>query len=272
VAIDLNKLGIRVLPAIFFVPPFIWMVKFLSIHVFFVFVMIVMSLGSREFKKMMQGIEGDFYWFPSFVTMAALLTSAYYGVFPAGDIFSLGFVLILLYGLMVKTNTENGMRSAGLSLLGTFYLAVPLSYQLRLKHIDSHGADLLLMLYIVIWLGDSAAYLFGSMFGKHRLAPNVSPKKSVEGAVFNILFAVIGAVGYSHFWLKDLSLTHGIIIGLIVGISGMLGDLVESLWKRCASIKDSADLIPGHGGILDRIDSLVLSSPLLYIYYVNIVL
>lgn len=128
------------------------------------------------------------------------------------------------------------------------------------------GGYTVISVLAAIWICDTAAFYIGSAFGKHKLFPRVSPNKSWEGAVGGFLFAVMGAVAAKYLVLSYLSLGSAIILGIIVGIFGQVGDLIESLIKRDAGVKDSSNLIPGHGGILDRFDSLLLVSPIVYLY------
>jgi phosphatidate cytidylyltransferase len=130
---------------------------------------------------------------------------------------------------------------------------------------------LIVSIFASIWICDSAAFFGGTALGKHKLFPRVSPNKSWEGAVFGLLFAVIAMVISKVIILGFLSWFDVITIGLIVGIIGQIGDLIESLFKRDAGVKDSSTLIPGHGGIFDRFDSLLYTAPavLLYIKYLS---
>jgi phosphatidate cytidylyltransferase len=126
---------------------------------------------------------------------------------------------------------------------------------------------LLLLVLVCVIFTDVAAYYVGSNLGRHALAPRLSPKKSWEGAVGGLLASVGGAV-LAHLWFfQRLPLGHAIALGLILGVAAIMGDLAESLVKRAAGVKDSSSLIPGHGGLLDRADSLLFAGPLLYYYY-----
>ena len=143
-----------------------------------------------------------------------------------------------------------------------------------LKHLGvSEGAAIYrfggvttISLFAIIWICDSAAFHFGKAWGKHKLFPRVSPNKSWEGAIAGFIFAIAGAVTARYLVLDYLSPWSAVMIGAIVGTIGQLGDLVESLFKRDANVKDSSNLIPGHGGALDRFDSLLLVSPVVYLY------
>ena len=127
-------------------------------------------------------------------------------------------------------------------------------------------AYLLLSMFVSVWVCDSAAYFAGRAFGKHKLFARVSPKKSWEGAIAGVIFSTLSFALLTHTFLENFPLIHGICIGLLIGIIGPIGDLCESLLKRDANIKDSSSLIPGHGGVLDRFDSIMFVAPTIYIY------
>lgn len=157
---------------------------------------------------------------------------------------------------------------------GIIYIAClyPFVYILGFYQLDTiSGGDILLFLFGVLWLGDTAAMFGGKAFGKHKLAPAVSPNKTVEGFISGILGAlIIGIIMF--FWkLEPLGLLHVLLMALGCSVFGQLGDLVESMWKRSLNIKDSSAIIPGHGGILDRFDSLLFAAPFLFFYLKYIV-
>lgn len=130
-------------------------------------------------------------------------------------------------------------------------------------------SNFLFAIFVALWLGDSAAYFTGRAIGKRKLFERVSPNKTWEGAIANLLFSIIGF--YFSNSLMDLGLTstQSIVSGVIVGIFGQIGDLFESHLKRDAGVKDSSNILPGHGGFLDRFDSLIFSAPLILIYLLN---
>lgn len=132
--------------------------------------------------------------------------------------------------------------------------------------IDRWGGYTVLSLFASIWLCDSAAYFAGRAFGRHRLFERVSPHKTWEGAIAGLIFAVAGFVAAKMLALPYLTYGSAVVCGLIVGVFGQIGDLAESLLKRDAGVKDSSTIIPGHGGVLDRFDSLMFVSPLIFFY------
>ncbi len=129
-----------------------------------------------------------------------------------------------------------------------------------------NGAYLIISILASIWIGDSAAYFGGINLGKHKLFPRVSPNKSWEGAIFGFIFTTGAMILAKVIILNFISWQNVIIIGIIIGTIGQIGDLVESLLKRDAAVKDSSSIIPGHGGFFDRFDSLLFSAPAIWLY------
>jgi phosphatidate cytidylyltransferase len=184
-----------------------------------------------------------------------------------------GALAIHLSALFSKRNLDNALSSQGITWLAGLYLGLGLGFQQKLfmfnqTTLENTGARLLLALFLIVWLGDAGAYFAGSRFGKHKLAPRISPKKTWEGVAGNILGNIAGAAIIKFFVCTDWSPIDMVAIAILLGVAGILGDLVESAWKRSAGVKDSyfGVSIPGHGGILDRVDSLVFAAPALYAY------
>lgn len=152
---------------------------------------------------------------------------------------------------------------------GVLYVSLlyPIVFKVGSGFGDINGGDCLLFLFGVLWIGDTAAMGVGSWLGKHQLAPAVSPRKTVEGFVGGIIAAaLLGVVMY--FWKFDtLNLIKVLILAVGCSVFGQLGDLVESMWKRSLGIKDSSTIIPGHGGVLDRFDSLLFAAPFMYGFF-----
>jgi phosphatidate cytidylyltransferase len=138
--------------------------------------------------------------------------------------------------------------------------------------INHWGGWTVIGVFASIWMCDTAAYFGGLALGRHRLFERVSPKKSWEGSAFGFVFSLLTMVAVKYAALDYLSLTHAIVLGVLVGVFGQIGDLVESRFKRDAGVKDSSGLIPGHGGVYDRFDSLVSVAPIVYLYVDFVVL
>ena len=164
------------------------------------------------------------------------------------------------------------LPSLGNSLIGQVYIAVPLALAIRLtldptssSSMTQFNGLLLLAIFIFIWVNDTGAYLIGSRWGRTPLAPSISPKKSVEGSIGGLLLVLLSAVILRLLLFPELSWLRILLIATVVAVFGTIGDLFESSLKRQAGVKDSGKLIPGHGGILDRIDSLLLAVPAVYL-------
>jgi phosphatidate cytidylyltransferase len=166
------------------------------------------------------------------------------------------------------------MRERALSLmaetLGIFYFALflYLVFSVRFEFGNRIGLHWTVILLAVIWANDIAALWIGRKFGRTRFAPQLSPKKTNEGAACGLMAGVVAAVLLQRFLFTDLPIVHVVAVSVLAGVFGQLGDLAESLLKRAAEVKDSSQLIPGHGGALDRMDSLLFAFPVLYIYLV----
>jgi len=131
---------------------------------------------------------------------------------------------------------------------------------------EEYNPNILISIFILIWTNDTFAYLVGKSIGKHKLFERISPKKTIEGFIGGIIFAVIASYFISKYYIKASTIIW-IIIALIVGIFGTIGDLVESKFKRIAGVKDSGKIMPGHGGILDRLDSVIFVAPIVFLFY-----
>ncbi len=161
-------------------------------------------------------------------------------------------------------------RTMGLTLLSLFYLTIGFATMLLIPQITSDvggsGGGWLVYLFATLWIADTAAYFFGWKFGNAKLSPAISPNKTVVGFIGGLGGAILAAGIFNFIFLKQVGFLNLIAPGLIIAFFGQLGDLAESIFKREMGVKDSSNIIPGHGGILDRFDSLVFAAPLLYLY------
>ena len=207
-----------------------------------------------------------------FLAFWVLLIALRQGRFPAVTLLALVLIAAFLSALWRKSTVRERALALMAEVLGIFYFvlflypAIPVRYDFGPRI----GMQWILLLLVVIWAGDTFALLAGKSFGKHLLAPVLSPKKTYEGAVAGLLGGVGIAAAVRHLFLPELPMVHVIIVSLLLGVFGQLGDLAESLLKRAAEIKDSSHLIPGHGGALDRMDSLLFAIPVLYFYLLQL--
>ena len=180
-------------------------------------------------------------------------------------LFVLGIAMLTLW---TKRPLVEALPAAGISASGLILVAFPLTFAVRLHGLGREGPALLLFAMVIIWVGDSVAYFVGRSIGKHPLAPHLSPKKTWEGTVASFLGSLIVALVFSRF--MRVPLAHLLGMAAVGNVAGQVGDLLESAYKRSAGIKDSGSILPGHGGVLDRIDALILAIPVVWYYWILI--
>jgi phosphatidate cytidylyltransferase len=239
---------------------------------FFVLFSIIVILGITEFNKVIanpthrpQNLAGIILGLTVFLSFFFNAMSTF-----GNEIFLINILavtLILIFELYRKK--EDPIVNIALTIFSALYIAVPiglLSYFVFLRNFGGEYNPVILISYFaLIWINDTGAYMIGSQFGKHRLFERISPKKSWEGFLGGALFSLLGA--YLIFRIiGQFELIHWFAISIITFTFGTMGDLLESLIKRSVNKKDSGSLLPGHGGILDRFDSLLLSSPIVFVY------
>ncbi|MBZ5640538.1 MAG: phosphatidate cytidylyltransferase [Acidobacteriia bacterium] len=174
----------------------------------------------------------------------------------------------LVAALARRDTPETMLSTASSTLFPVLFVGLTLGTVVGLRaRPGEDGTDTLLLLLVCVICSDTAAFYVGSAVGRRPMAPVLSPRKTWEGAAGGLLASIGGAL-LAHFWFyQRLTLGHALVLGVIVSAAGVLGDLAESMVKRAAGAKDSSALLPGHGGFLDRVDSLLLAGPALYYYY-----
>jgi phosphatidate cytidylyltransferase len=210
--------------------------------------------------------------FPTVVsTLAAALTCASFAQGTFGTAGWLTLDLVLMTSLIaIATQSIGSWRGGGdavaaasAALFPCLYVGLPLGAMLAIR--ERRGPAVLFLLMSTIIVSDSAQYFVGRAFGRRKLASTISPKKTIEGAYGGFLFGTLVLVVVGAWWLPSVPLAIRILLGLTVVALGMAGDLFESMLKRSAGVKDSSALIPGHGGVLDRIDALLFAAPIYYV-------
>ncbi len=184
---------------------------------------------------------------------------------------------------MLDPRGHEAIAAVAFTLLGSLYTGLLFGHQVLVREISREiagapywlGAILLAVPLLLTWTNDTVAYFAGLRWGKRRLLPRVSPGKSVEGAVVALIATIIAGVvvgGVVERWFPPLGPGHGLVIGALVGVAAPCGDLIESAFKRDAGVKDASQMVPGHGGVLDRFDGVLITVPLFYYYLVGVVL
>ena len=268
---NFKKLGLRVLVAIFGIPIIVFLV-FTGGLPFVGLVLLINLLSQYEFYKLTElkqmlplkilGLAGT-----------VLITISFYqfGLEKSWLIILILFYITLLIELF--RNKASATLNISATAWGIFYPTVFFSFHILIRELPKSlqldyaiGAKWILFMLITIWICDTAAYFLGSAIGKHKLFERISPHKTMEGAIAGFFFAMITAYILHRVYLKELNLIHCLVIGAIIGIMSQVGDLVESLFKRDAGVKDTSGILPGHGGFLDRFDAPLFVAPLVYLY------
>ena len=237
-------------------------IRFLPIIYFSMLIYLLISLAAVELIKLTR--PQMFSWplvFFNGLLIALAFTAKQIDLVQALTAALIASGLFYLFAVNDRTRLESFVRDMGINSLTLFYLYIPLYFLLELKKL---GANFLFFLIFVIAIGDSGAYFIGSPFGKHKIYPVASPNKSLEGLIAAVLTAALSG------WLSILLFpvpvkpSTAMISAAVIGLFSQLSDPVESLFKRAAGQKDSGTMLPGHGGILDRVDSYIFCAPLLF--------
>jgi phosphatidate cytidylyltransferase len=176
--------------------------------------------------------------------------------------------LVTMIATLFLKRPKEAIVDIAVTLLGMIYIGWFFSYFLFIRALSENGGYLF-FLAATIWALDTIAYFVGKKFGKRKLLPSISPNKSVEGALAGFIFGIIAAGVFGYY--AGFNMLHSLILGILIGVMAQIGDLFESLIKRDAGVKDSSQLMPGHGGVLDRMDSFILAAPVVYYYLVWVV-
>ncbi|MBI3949821.1 MAG: phosphatidate cytidylyltransferase [Acidobacteria bacterium] len=262
----------RVLTAAIAVPILVYVLWYAPPYVFNVLVIIAAVLGIREFQIIADRVGYQGPKWVGWVGGVMVLISFWQGK-PEGAVLILAAVMAaaMITHRLWRHSVETSLMSTSATVAGVVYVAVFLGYLVSLRMIEGGttalSAKLLSFFLLVNWAADTIAMLVGRTMGKRLLLPVISPKKTVEGGLGGLVGSMAGAV-LAHFWFfSELRLTDALVLGAIMGTVGQVGDWCESMLKRGSGIKDTANIIPGHGGILDRLDSLLFNAPILYYYY-----
>jgi len=268
----------RWLTALIGIPLLFVIIQYCRPGYFFTFIAIMVVIGLFEFYRMF--LNSGYHPQPMFgiVIGVLVISGLHYGsdmrgiaglVFSPSVMVAAAFLGSLVCRLFSRRDTNGAMVDVALTFTGIVYVAWLSSYIVLVRDWNTGGLDgreLLYFLLLVTWATDTGAFYAGTYFGRHKLYPKISPKKSVEGALGGLLLAMIIGVCCRYLFLTELSVFDAAALAAILGVVGQVGDLAESMIKRSTRVKDSGGLIPGHGGVLDRMDSLLFNAPALYYF------
>ncbi|MDR3285834.1 MAG: phosphatidate cytidylyltransferase [Prevotellaceae bacterium] len=267
-------------------------------YAFLALTCIIVILGMNEFFKMFFQKPHKIQQFLSIfsgiciVAWAFLFQNIYYiedDIFDKSELIEIllfllnGFLILLpiiatiiIFVLELYKKSEKPFENLSLFFIPIFYIVIPFALIQLCNDVPSNRHNFfILAFFILIWANDVGAYCFGMLLGqngKHKLFPRISPKKSWEGFIGGIITAVVASILVSKFMFYSENMHHWIIIAIITSVFGTFGDLVESMLKRSVGVKDSGKIIPGHGGILDRFDAVLLSFPIVFVYMATFIL
>ncbi len=233
-------------------------------------VSIAVVIGLLEFYRIVQAKEFPVYLLPGvlsgwLLSLVPLIQIPFSGETLLGFTISLIALFLFLYALLVGEPLEDTLQALASTFLGIFYVSWLLLHLVFIRGL-SDGKWLIFYLLLVVWAGDTGAYYVGRFLGKHKLAPAVSPNKTIEGAIGGLAASVAASFIAKFTFLPIISSLHCAVLAVFLAIIAQSGDLCESMLKRAANVKDSGNILPGHGGILDRLDGVMFAAPVLYYY------
>jgi len=260
----------RLLTALILIPLVVWAVLGLSTPVLSLILVLFVLLGSWEWARLI-GLQSTLARLSYVAFIAMLLYLSKFLLVTSENFIFAALVVAGLWWLIgtawvFRYRGEIGLKPADTHIglfIGVLVLIPTWLAMIYIHAFSEHGPAMLLFVLVLIWAADSGAYFAGRKFGKHKLAPQVSPGKTIEGLVGGLVAAALfSVVGVGNFDLPVLGGIGFVVLSVIVMLFSVIGDLFESLFKRRASLKDSGQLLPGHGGVLDRIDSLTAAAPI----------
>jgi phosphatidate cytidylyltransferase len=262
-----SNLAMRFLTALVFIPLILWLLFWVAPVGFVVLVYLACAVAAAELFAMTLPGARVLQIYGVLATLGILTSIVYLQNF--GGVLAPIIVLLTVVGLLLGLATPEPIDRASERIAwliaGPLYIG-GLVATVALLHIREHQGAWVLLSMLLAWMGDTGGYFAGRFFGKHKLYERVSPKKTIEGSIGGLAGSVLGAL-IAHFWfLPELPLIGGILLALVGGGLGQAGDLCESLIKRGTGVKDSGSILPGHGGILDRIDALMFTAASTWVY------
>ena len=261
----------RLLTAAFLIPSAWYLCKRAPFPVFLAAAVLLAAVGAWECSTILRRRGSKpFVWLAVCASLGVVGVFALPAPFTAAVAILTGAAIVTpLLAMWCRATPEAMLDAATTTIFPVVFVGLPFAYVVGLRSVPGeNGSDLLLLAMLCVTLSDTGAYYVGSAFGVHPMAPVISPKKTWEGAAGGILGSVIAAL-IAHFWFfQRLPLVHALVLGVLLCAAGIVGDLAESALKRSAGVKDSSALLPGHGGVLDRVDSLLVAAPVLYYYWI----
>jgi phosphatidate cytidylyltransferase len=249
----------RVVVAAVLLPAFYFYVMYLSSEYFLLFLILVCFIAILEFYSMYH--IGGLLRYAGIISGISILGISYISKNHLIDIVILSVITMATIRLLLKKDPKLSLSNISLPVFGLLYIPCLLTFQIRMREF---GPEWIILLYALVWTADTMAYYAGTLIGKRKLYVEISPNKTVAGAIGSPIGGVIAAMVVKATLIPVLTVSSSLFIGITIGGVSVFGDLVESMFKRDSGVKDSGVIIPGHGGILDKIDGILFASPILY--------
>jgi phosphatidate cytidylyltransferase len=263
----------RVLTALVAIPILLYAVWSSQPYLFYVIAAAAVLLAVYEMFHIAELAGAPPFRVVGYAAAAAVVAVAAAGRPDLNAVVLVGMTIALMMATLGRVaDKARILVSAGATALTVLYVAVLGSYIVALRALPEPGrpGQLLTLFFAVIMMSDTGAYYTGRSLGRHKLAPRVSPGKTIEGSIGGLVASTLTAVASRYIFFPTLPLADAIVLGAVMGVLGQAGDLCESLLKRGSNVKDAASILPGHGGFLDRLDSMLPNAPVLYYYYVYV--
>lgn len=269
-----NSLALRLITSLFFVPLFLLLFDYGSIPLL-IFIAGLIAVFAYEFFEILtqRGLEPNF----KLGILGSVITAfVMYFTSQTMSLFALTLLFIVIsVNELTRRNNDRIIVHMSSTIFGIIYTGWMGGHILLLRQLSGqyfNSAILVFLALFLVWMNDTWAFFTGTLFGRHKLIVRISPSKTYEGLIGGLIMSVCSALLFRHFFAPFIPLPDMIIMTLIAGLAGLAGDLVESAMKRDARVKDASAILPGHGGVLDRFDSVLFALPVLYYYLLYIVI
>lgn len=269
-----SSLILRLLTSLFFVPLFLLLFDYGSIPLL-IFIAGLIAVFAYEFFEILtqRGLEP---YFKLGILGSVITAFVMYFTSQTMSLLALTLLTIIIsVNELTRKNNDRIIVHMSSTIFGIIYTGWMGGHILLLRQLSGqyfNSAILVFLALFLIWMNDTWAFFTGTLFGKHKLLPRISPSKTIEGFIGGMIMSLISALIFRHFFTPFIPLIDMIIMTIVAGFVGLAGDLVESAMKRDASVKDASSILPGHGGVLDRFDSVLFALPVLYYYLIFIVI
>jgi phosphatidate cytidylyltransferase len=262
-----SNLAKRVIIALIGAPLILWLIK-LGGHYFFGLVFLIALASAYEFRSIQKAKGDDPFALGVLLASATILANFYYSFIPLGELIISTFLVLVTVELFRQRGSP--IHNLGSALLGIFYLSLSFGTLIALRQSETSGYFVMLI-FLCVWAADTFAYFGGRFLGgkiiERKFFPRISPKKTWEGFFVGLIGTVLVAYFFHQGVLSaEIRQKDSLTVGILIGLFGPIGDLVESMFKRDSGLKDSSGIIPGHGGFFDRFDALCFVSPLVFLY------